>query len=343
LFEGRRSIQDQSFALVVEGYMDVVALAEHGISNAVATLGTAPNEHHCETLYRTAPGIVFCFDGDRAGRAAAWRALEAALPCLRDGRDAHFLFLPDGDDPDSLVQRMGVEGFMKTLTMKVSIIDYLFENQSEGLELEEVGGKAMLAERVKPLLARMPDGIYRDLSLQRLEQTVGMPLRDLAAQVKQNKPAEQKRAGASSQNRREPTEQTGGNRNLSLMRRTMLLLLNYPAVAESLDEQQLNIDTSLQGAPLLLSLISECRQQPGLSTGGLIEKFRDDENWQILQKLAAMDYMPDGSTLDTEGATREFNSCINQLQKRATKRAVSELEPGQRKGLLGVGRRRKTR
>jgi len=111
LFEARKAAQDAGTALVVEGYMDVVALAQHGVDNAVATLGTAANQQHSELLFKTVPNIVFCFDGDRAGRAAAWRALTATLPCLQDGREAYFLFLPDGEDPDTVVQASGKEGF----------------------------------------------------------------------------------------------------------------------------------------------------------------------------------------------------------------------------------------
>lgn len=343
LFEARRKIQDLGYALVVEGYMDVVALAQHGVMNAVATLGTAPNRQHCETLYRTSPGIVFCFDGDRAGRAAAWRAAQAALPCLRDGRDAHFLFLPDGEDPDSLVSRLGEEGFTAALANKVAIIDYLFEHQSEDLDLNEVGGKARLVEQIKPLLGTMPDGVYRDLSIQRLEKLVGMPLKELATTAKEQAG---KKAGNSPQ--RAAVSNTagpplkGGGQGMSLMRRSMVLLLNCPAAAEHLEQERLLLDQTMEGAPLLLMLLDHCRQQPSLSTGALLEQFRDDtKNYEILNKLATLDYMPDGSTPDTETATLELNHCIEQLQKRSEKSAASKLDPGQRKGLLA--RRRQKR
>ncbi len=336
LFEARRKIQDAGFALVVEGYMDVVALTQHGVMNAVATLGTAPNRQHCETLYRTSPGIVFCFDGDRAGRAAAWRAAQAVLPCLRDGRDAHFLFLPDGEDPDSLVSRVGVDGFNAELENKVAIIDYLFEHQSEDLDLSEVGGKARLVEQVKPLLGLMPAGIYRELSIQRLEQTVGMPLKDLPAAASQTNTQQ------ANNSKPKPSSATssglpikGGGQGMSLMRRCMVLLLNYPAIAQHLQPANLDVDTSIEGAPLLLTLLKHCREQPQLTTGALLEQFRDDERTsEILSKLATLDYMPDGSTLDTETAAQELDHCIEQLKKQHAKSAASQLDPGQRKGLL---------
>ena len=341
LFEARRKIQDEGFALVVEGYMDVVALVQHGVMNAVATLGTAPNRQHCETLYRTSPGIVFCFDGDRAGRAAAWRAAQAVLPCLRDGRDAHFLFLPDGEDPDSLVSRVGLDGFNAELANKVAIIDYLFEHQSEDLDLTEVGGKARLVEQVKPLLGLMPAGIYRELSIQRLEQTVGMPLKDLPHAASQAANGNTQKHGPAGGNQKPagPARSTlpvkGGGQGMSLMRRCMVLLLNYPATAEHLNQANLNLDTSIDGAPLLLSLLNHCREQPQLTTGALLEQFREDERTrEILSKLATLDYMPDGSTLDTETAAQELDHCIEQLKKQHAKSAAAQLDPGQRKGLL---------
>ena len=346
LFEARRKIQDQGFALVVEGYMDVVALAQHGVLNAVATLGTAPNKQHCETLYRTSPGIVFCFDGDRAGRAAAWRAAQAALPCLRDGRDAHFLFLPDGEDPDSLVSRIGKEGFNAELDNKVAIIDYLFEHQSENLDLNEVGGKARLVEQIKPLLGQMPEGVYRDLSIQRLENLVGMPLKDLPAadgQPEQPRPGKSKNQRQARQSDVPGLNIKDGGQGMSLMRRCMVLMLNYPEAAQHLKDERLIVDQTIEGAPLLLLLLNHCREQPSLSTGALLEQFRDDtKNSGILNKLATLDYMPDGSTLDSETAARELNYCIERLQKRSEKSAASQLDPGQRKGLL-ARRRQKLR
>jgi len=147
LYEARKAAQLNNMVIVVEGYMDVVALAQHGIDNAVATLGTAANQQHSQTLFKTVPTIVFCFDGDRAGRAAGWRALQATLPCLQDGRDAHFLFLPDGEDPDSVVKANGAAGFNDLLAQRIPIIDFLYQHLASDIDMKSIGGKAQLAEK----------------------------------------------------------------------------------------------------------------------------------------------------------------------------------------------------
>ena len=336
LFEGRRDAQDAGFALVVEGYMDVVALAEVGICNAFATLGTSPNQSHCETLLRMVPGIVFCFDGDRAGRAAAWRAAQAALPCLRDGRDAHFLFLPDGEDPDSIVKTGGAAGMIKLLEDKVPIVDYLFEHLSQDINIEEVGGKAALAEKMKPQLANMPEGVYRDLSLQKLEQIVGFPVGLKASGAAGNAPAQEARTPR--EKYQQSADKTQNPARLSLMRRTVVLLLNYPFVAKLYDPGTHHISADLNGAPLLLSLLKVCHENKNMATGALMEHFRETEHASVLERLVVMEYMPDGSILEHEQAEEEFSHCLQQLHAKGTHDAVTKVQPSQRTGLLSVSR-----
>src|SRR5210317_1706727 len=156
LFEARKANQKLERLLVVEGYMDVVALAQFGLTNAVATLGTATTPEHLERLYRTVSEVVFCFDGDAAGRRAAWRALENALPVLRDGREARFLFLPEGEDPDSLVRRIGAETFRKKTVESVPLSRFFYESLSQQVDTDSVDGRARLVELAKPLLQKLP-------------------------------------------------------------------------------------------------------------------------------------------------------------------------------------------
>jgi len=345
LFEGRRDAQDAGFALVVEGYMDVVALAEVGICNAFATLGTSPNQSHCETLLRMVPGIVFCFDGDRAGRAAAWRAAQAALPCLRDGRDAHFLFLPDGEDPDSIVKSGGAEGMMKLLETKVPIVDYLFEHLSQDINVEEVGGKAALAEKMKPQLSNMPEGVYRDLSFRKLEQIVGFPIglnNSSAPSNTQTTATTAQSTATTGKNYTKDADRPQSPARLSLMRRTVVLLLNYPFVASLYNPGEHHINPELNGAPLLLSLLNICHKNQNMATGALMEHFRESEHAPVLERLVIMDYMPDGSTLEHEQAEEEFKQCLQQLHIKGTHDAVSKVQPSQRTGLLSVSRGNKS-
>src|SRR5690606_37363070 len=156
--------------VVVEGYMDVVALFEHGVPHAVATLGTATTPDHAELLFRNAPDVFFCFDGDRAGRGAAWKAVESVLPRMRDGRQAFFLFLPDGEDPDTIVRKEGAAGFDARLQQATPLSQFFFDTLSDGIALGTLDGKARLAERAKPLLAQIPDGAFGDLMRQRLTE-----------------------------------------------------------------------------------------------------------------------------------------------------------------------------
>jgi len=160
LWQARQANAKLERLIVVEGYMDVVALAQYGVSQAVATLGTATTPDHAELLFRNAPDAYFCFDGDRAGRSAAWKALESVLPRMKDGRQAFFLFLPDGEDPDSLVRKEGVDGFDARLRDATPLSEFFYASLSGDVNLTSLDGKARLAERCKPLLAQIPDGAF---------------------------------------------------------------------------------------------------------------------------------------------------------------------------------------
>ncbi|MEE9141236.1 MAG: DNA primase, partial [Gammaproteobacteria bacterium] len=168
LFEARKNLRDIERLIVVEGYMDVVGLANKGIRNVVATLGTATTTEHIRRLFRVTEEIVFCFDGDRAGRAAAWRALETALPEMREGRDVRFLFVPEGQDPDSLVREQGAAAFEARLPGAMPLSDFLLNHLEEEIDLSSLEGRARLAERAKPLLRKIPTGVYQQLLTERL-------------------------------------------------------------------------------------------------------------------------------------------------------------------------------
>ncbi len=173
LYEARQAVRNIDEFFVVEGYMDVIALAQAGIYNSVATLGTASGQVHFEMLYRFAPRVTCCFDGDNAGRAAAWKALASALPALKDGCQLRFMFLPDGEDPDSLVNKEGKDGFLQRAAGGVSALDYLFDTLSKGLDLSMPDDQARLAHLAKPLIETVPDGVLKGLLLERLGQRAG--------------------------------------------------------------------------------------------------------------------------------------------------------------------------
>jgi DNA primase len=174
LFEARNALRRIEQLIVVEGYMDVVALSQAGIANCVASLGTSATTEHFQKLYRYCEGVVCCFDGDAAGRRAAWKALENALPTLTDGRQLKFMFLPDGEDPDSLVRKEGKRAFLERTGDAAPAIEYLFSELSAGLDVRQLDGQARLASLVLPYIEKVPDGVLKQLMQNRLTQMTGL-------------------------------------------------------------------------------------------------------------------------------------------------------------------------
>jgi DNA primase len=156
--------------LVVEGYMDVIALSQFGLGYAVATLGTATSKEHLELLFRFSSEVVLCFDGDKAGRAASWRAVEAALPSLKDGRQVKIMQLPAGDDPDILVRQEGLVAFEQRITSAASLSAFFFDRLKQGLNLNDLEGRASLASKAKGYLEKIPSGVFQDLMLEKLKE-----------------------------------------------------------------------------------------------------------------------------------------------------------------------------
>ncbi len=321
LYEARKAIQDEDMAIVVEGYMDVVALAEHNVNNAVATLGTAANQQHSEILFKIVPNIVFCFDGDKAGRTAAWRALVNTLPCLKDGRDAHFLFLPDGEDPDSIVSKQGHAGFQDLLATRQSIIDFLYDHLASDVDMSSIGGKAMLADKAKPLLESIPPSVYKQLATRKLETLIGLSMgsEKVAAPRQTERP-----------------RRTDTSDNLTTMSRAVLLALQHPKVVTAENTSALQIENQLPGSDVLLSLIAMITSDPEITTARLLERFRDNPRYAYLAKLTVKSYWPDNRELDEETAQTEFVHALSQLQARSQKTEVNKLDSSKRTGLLSI-------
>lgn len=179
LYEARQALRNFDNIIIVEGYMDVVALAQFGVKNAVATLGTATSQTHIKRLFKLTPEIIFCFDGDEAGRRAALRALENALPEVRDGQQAKFLFLPEGEDPDTLVRNEGFEGFQRRVKQSQSLADFLFQHLQTQTDMTTLEGKARLASLARGWIEPMPEGILRQLLMQQLSNLVGLSVEQI--------------------------------------------------------------------------------------------------------------------------------------------------------------------
>ena len=294
--------------LIVEGYMDVIALAQHGIGYSVATLGTATTAEHLEQLFRGAPEIVFCFDGDAAGQRASWRALEAALPLMHDGRTASFLFLPQGQDPDTLVRQEGKQAF-ETTDRFVGLSELLFKALEAQTDRRTLEGRARLVALAKPLIHKVPAGTFRQLLLERLV---------LLAQTKVDLPAGPRAPLPQAAARRSPLTNPR-QRVLPVLSRALGLLLHQPALA-SLAEDFPALDvTSDPRLALLIDLLEFLREHPAITSGALVERFRDTPQMPLIDEILAP------PVLASELWAAEFTGALQQILKHAQRNYFSRL------------------
>jgi DNA primase len=316
LFRAREALKREGKVLVVEGYMDVVALAQFGIDNAVATLGTATTRDHLERLYRYVPEIVFCFDGDRAGREAAWRALENALPSMQDGRQASFLFLPEGEDPDSLVRKEGPEAFVARLKAAVPLTDVLFGRLTGQVDLTRLDGRARLVELARPLLSKFPLGALRQLMLERLGQLSQISPEKLTTLLETP-------AGTVPRSVSRPA---GGPKDPpSAVRLAIAMLLRHPDLAAGVGDETAFQDLDQPGMPLLRTMLHLLKATPNLNTAVLLEHFRDSEHEHPLARLAVWAH----PALEHD-VSLEFQGVISQLRRAAIKARAERLLHKQR-------------
>ena len=312
LWQARQVNSKLDRLVVVEGYMDVVALAQYGVSQAVATLGTATTPDHAELLFRNAADVFFCFDGDRAGRGAAWKALESVLPRMKDGRQAFFLFLPEGEDPDTIVRKEGADGFDARLRRATPLSEFFWSHMSADVNLSNLDGKARLAERCKPLLAQIPDGAFGDLMKQRLTELTGIGARASAPET--HVPAQRAR---SAPNVAAPKR--------SLVRSAISLLLQQPSVALALEPPYRFAALRQPGVELLSELVALVRERPDIRTVGVLEHFGEREEAAALHKLATQSLSGEGSILQAE-----FIDTMAQLERQMVQQRIDELQAKQR-------------
>ena len=321
LHRARSAIAQQQVSIVVEGYMDVLALAQHGIDHCVATLGTATTATHLQRLFRLAPSIVFCFDGDRAGRDAAGRALEIALPSLESGRQVSFLFLPDGEDPDSVVRDQGADTFRALIESATPLPDLLFDTLLNQTDPTRMDGKARLATLARPLISRVPEGPLRELMQQRLSDLTGIAPGGLGGSPATPATVPHKRSSARS-------------KRLSPMATAISVLVQRPQLATGLDLPAAVVDTHDDpGVRLLTKVHGLARENPQLTTASLIERFRGNEQQPTLEKLASRNHLVDDDGLEiflaetfATLASQSIDDRIAELLHLASERELSEIE-----------------
>ena len=352
LWRARGAGRSPARLLVVEGYMDVVALAQSGIDYAVATLGTAATEAHVQRLFRAVNDIVFCFDGDEAGRRAAWRAVENTLPAMMSGRRALFLFLPQGEDPDSLVRTEGRDAFERRLDATIPLSRFLFEHLAADTDPHLPEGGARFFDRLRPLVERTPPGPYRRQLVAQIGELYAarMPARN-RSQI-DSWFAELSRDDSSRGLRRL------GNRihahaerfriSESPATRAVRMLLHEPSLAAgSFDFEPLRA-ADVADSDLLVGLIEILRARPDLKPGALLENCRQQEWFARIEELAYR--QPEIS--DPDGLREEFAGCLRLVLERVehrraqrrldelTKRHPSELSDDERREITELATRR---
>lgn len=327
LYQVKRRQKSIEQVFVVEGYMDVLALAQHDINNSVATLGTAVTHDHLDRLFRVCDQIIFCFDGDSAGQNAAWRALEISLPMLRDGRQIHFMFMPQGEDPDSYVRRHGTETFRQG--DKIPLSDYLLNTLKSGLQLQSREDRALLAEKAMPYLARLPAGALRELLLEDLGRQCQLAPAVLRQLLIEKEPGQRQRVI-----RRSRRRSAGGGKEANIISQAIRLLLHHPAAG--LDQpvpERVQQETD-PGVQFLLELLKFINQQPDITCAGILEHWRDSRYGRRLFDLAAMEEpLSESELADEDAIKRQFLGYISRIdadirsrQREMERKAVTNLD-----------------
>jgi DNA primase len=282
LYEARQSTRQLTRLMVVEGYMDVISLHQAGITYAVATLGTATTPEHLKRLFRVCHEVVFCFDGDRAGRAAAWRALETSLPEAREGRQMRFLFLPDDHDPDSLVSLEGRAAFEGRLGSALPLSEYLVQELSTRSDLATVEGRDQFTKQAKELMERIVDDSYRELLFARIASALDLSVDRLRRVLPiQSRPPQQENSPAHPVSMASLTSAGRGG----LVRQAIQNLLHYPQAALAVTQLDELEQVDKPGVVLLVQLLAEIQEQPELTSAALLERWRQRPDYHYIDKL----------------------------------------------------------
>ncbi|MDF7648237.1 DNA primase [Pantoea sp. Acro-805] len=322
LYEAQKNHPQPARLLVVEGYMDVVALAQFGVDYAVASLGTSTTAEHIQLLFRSTDTVICCYDGDRAGREAAWRALETALPYMNDGRQLRFMFLPDGEDPDTLIRKEGREAFEARMEQALPLSTFLFDSLMPQVDLSTRDGKTKLATLALPLISQIPGETLRIYMRQTLGNKLGI-LDDNQLDKLMPKLAES------------GTAPTAPPLKRTTMRVLIALLVQNPQFATIVPTLDGLEQSKMAGLPLFVELVSRCTENPGLTTGQLLELYRGTEFSQPLETLATWNHM-----IVDEEAEAVFQDSLASLYDSALEQRLEALIARDRTEGLSAAERR---
>lgn len=310
LYQALQHNENPEFLFVVEGYMDVVALAQFGVNNAVASLGTATTGEQIQLMFRATEQVICCYDGDRAGRDAAWRALENALPYLHDGRQLKFIFLPDGEDPDTFIRSQGKEGFERYLEKAQTLSEFLFDSLLSQVDLSTKEGASKLASLAIPLIKRIPGEMLRLYLRNILGQKLGiLDPTQLEAMLPQKSVEKVETRHHMPKIERTP------------MRLLIALLLQNPQLVQHVPED-VSFLQSLEekGFDLFLALVQICHDNLGISMGGLLEHLRESPQYRHLVVLANWDHL-----VSPENVENTFIDTLDFFYKKLVERQIEIL------------------
>ncbi|EOW6409379.1 DNA primase [Cronobacter sakazakii] len=325
LYEVQQSDPNPPRLLVVEGYMDVVALSQYDINYAVASLGTATTAEHIQMLFRVTNNVICCYDGDRAGRSAAWRALETALPYMTDGRQLRFMFLPDGEDPDTLVRQEGKAAFEARMEQAQPLSTFLFNSLLPQVDLSTPDGRAQLSTLALPLISQVPGETLRIYLRQELGNKLGI-LDDSQLERLMTRQAD------NSQTRPAPTLKR------TTMRILIGLLVQNPELAPLVPSLDALDKTKLPGLELFAELVNTCLSQPGLTTGQLLEHYRGTKEAATLEKLSTWD-----DIADKDIAEKTFTDALDHMFDSVLELRLTELIARSRTQGLSAAEREEVR
>jgi len=302
LYQALKANRKLQRILIVEGYMDIIALFQHGITYAVATLGTATTSHHFQRLFRYTSEIIFCFDGDEAGRTAAWRALQVIFPLMHDNLQVRFLFLPEGEDPDTLVRKEGKPLFEKRLDAALSLSTFFFQTLAQQSDINTLEGRARFASAALVYIKQLPTGtIFQDILLEELSKRARVDIQSLKQQLHTTQVGTMSASSPPERNRQAARTVLHPSIRLALA-----LLIQYPSLLSHLSGPL--PQSRLEGAELLSQLIEIIKKNPALTTGTLMEHWREHPDEALLAQLAQWEHM-----LPEEGIKDEFLGVIRQL------------------------------
>ena len=306
LYEVLQAYREPEKLLVVEGYMDVVALAQFGVDYAVASLGTSTTGDHIQMMFRQTGTVVCCYDGDRAGRDAAWRAMEQALPYLNDGRQLKFMFLPDGEDPDTYIRQYGQEGFEQQVDQAMTLSDFMFTTLLQQVDTSSNEGKAKLSTLAVPLIDKVPGGTLRLYLREMLGRKLGLPNEEQLQQLISKQGAEAPKKAGQPEIKRTP------------MREVIALLIQNPEFVDSLEFDMAAFEgIDVAGLNLLITIVEKCRANPNIKTGQLLEGWRGSKSEGMLARLAAWELplaKEEDNTLDVflDAMDKVIDQCVKQ-------------------------------